>query len=399
MTDTGKWNFVDHFGADPKGLVDAAPLLQNAVTTICDAGGGTLVIPPGRYRMHSPGTAVSGTGVLVPDSGNLTVVAHGAHIFRSDTSAIDTLWGGGFSHNGYNGASNISIRGGRWDGGANNPLHLDMFAFCSAENILYEDLVVENIPDWHAIEFHGIRNGTARNCTFRGFKATTPTRFFSEAIEVQEAPDGTHSTNIVVDGCSADGFGALVGTHTATFPGRFHDGIRVVNNRITNAKNYAVRAQNWRHAVIANNIMADCNSGIQVQVDPSAQYQSWFWSQTENIIVSHNVLTRMGLTNQPGQGPRYATIGVYGMSDTPMENVVVTGNIIRDWASSNGIALQYVHEAVVTGNVVKYSQGRDGTAILFSSCSGGTATGNNIRYAGSGVVGAEVSAGNRISLR
>lgn len=82
-----------------------------------------------------------------------------------------------------------------------------------------------------------------------------------------------------------------------------------------------------------------------------------------------------------------------------MENVVVTGNIIRDWASANGIALQYVHEGVVTGNVVKYSQGGDGTAILFTSCSGGTATGNNVRYAGSGVVGAEVSAGNRISLR
>ncbi|MFK8844402.1 hypothetical protein [Streptomyces sp. Ac-502] len=47
MTDTGKWNFVDHFGADPQGLVDAAALLQHAVTTICDAGGGTLVIPPG----------------------------------------------------------------------------------------------------------------------------------------------------------------------------------------------------------------------------------------------------------------------------------------------------------------------------------------------------------------
>ncbi|MET9297351.1 right-handed parallel beta-helix repeat-containing protein [Streptomyces sp. NPDC003077] len=384
-------NLVDDFHADPSGADDAASAFQAAVDALCGEGGGTLVIPRGHFRVHSQ-------GIRIPDSGNLTIEAYGAHIFRSDDSTVETLMGGGYTATGYGGPSNMTIRGGRWDGGAKNSGSLDMFALCSGENIRYEDLTVENIPNWHPIEFQGVRNGTARNCVFRGFRAVDPARFFSEAIQIQEAKDGTHSVDIVVDGCSADGYGALVGTHGATVAGKFHDGVRVVNNRITNSKNYGIRAENWRNAVIANNLLQDCNSGIMVQLIKNASNPSWWWSQTENIVIANNIMSHMGLANQPGEGPRYATIGVYGQTDKPIENVIVTGNIIRDWASENGIALQNVHEGIVTGNVVKYSEGGDGTAIVFVNCSGGTAVGNNIRYAGAGITGAEVSTGNRIAL-
>lgn len=373
---------MDDFGADPTGVTDAAPLLQTALDTICGAGGGTLVIPPGYFVLQS-------SGVIMPNSGNITISAYGAHIVRSDLATFTTLVGGGYGVSGYTGPSNVVVRGGTWDGG-NLPLPLNMFALCSGENILYENLTVQNIPDWHAIEFQGVRNGTARNCVFRGFTLVDPGRYLSEAIEVQEASDGTHSAGLVVDGCTVDGYGALVGTHGNAFPGTFHDGIRVVNNRITNTRNYGVRAQSWRNVVIANNVFQNCTSAVQVQLDSNAEYESWWWSQTENVAITGNVID--------GINARYATIGVYGLSGRNLENVAVSGNIIRDWGSTHGIVLQYANEPAVSGNIIKYSRGGDGNAIYFVNSSGGVATGNNIRYAGAGVVGAEVSSGNRISL-
>lgn len=381
---TGIWNFVDDFGADPQGNADCADQLQTALDTVAGAGGGTLVIPPGWYSVRAH-------GAVMPNAGNVTILARGARIQRHVDATFHTMLGGGYNATGYTGPSNISVIGGHWDGNFYNHEPMDMFALCGGENILYADLTVENITDWHAIEFKGVRNGTARNCEFKGFQFFDPVRYMSEAIQIQEALDETHSVNIVVDGCSADGYGALVGAHGAPFPGKYHDGIRVVNNRITNILNYGVRVQNMRNVVVSNNHFQNCVGAIQVQLDSNSKSIAWWWSQTENVVISGNTLEAIGV----GSATRWAAIAVYGFADRHVENVVISNNILRHWNTTNGIGLQYADEATVTGNVVKFAVGGNGTAILFQNCNGSVATGNNIRYAGAGVVGYEIATGNR----
>lgn len=379
---TGIYNVVDDFSADKTGSTDATSAIQSAFSTAVGAGGGTVVIPPGTYKL---------TGGLYNPGDNLHIVAHGATIIRDSASTQNLMFRSGFSGSAYGGPNNLFVEGGTWDANAaNNTLNCDVFFFAHGNNFKVVGATFQNVPDWHAIELNAITYARVEDCRFRGFRLVTASRYFSEAIQMEETGDGYTSFDVKVEGCRVEGygsygsFGKLVGTHTTT-PDISHQEIRVVNNRIADTKDYGVRALNWRNFVISGNHFVNCNGAVQADMGTAGTSSSWWQSQTESGIIANNTVDGSGALNG-GPSQKTAVIEVSGRSGSiAMENSIVSNNIIRNWTNNYGVYMSYANECSVNGNVLKYNP-TSGTAIGVLNSSGPVIADNNIRYAGSGIV-------------
>lgn len=78
-----RWDFVRDFGADASGATDQSLVLQGALQTIADAGGGKLYCPPGVYKISHAlqDASVSNAQVILPSIGN-------GHVFGATSAQV-----------------------------------------------------------------------------------------------------------------------------------------------------------------------------------------------------------------------------------------------------------------------------------------------------------------------
>src|SRR5688572_4261219 len=62
-------------GLDPSGTNDNAALIQAAITSVAQGGGGSVVLPVGRYRVDSPLTVRAGVVLCGASQGPFDVVS------------------------------------------------------------------------------------------------------------------------------------------------------------------------------------------------------------------------------------------------------------------------------------------------------------------------------------
>ncbi|PZH18752.1 right-handed parallel beta-helix repeat-containing protein [Streptomyces sp. NTH33] len=384
-------------GAARDGSTDDYAALQAALDAARPAGGGTVLIPPGRYA--------TAKALTVYD--NTVIYAYGA--------TIKAIGGGGLLHNyantseawnGYNGRSNITVAGGTWDGnagtgpGQTSGLH-DVMSFNHCRNITVRDVTILNTSQAHALEFNAVDGGRAINCRFLGFADLSPggTRQSSEAVQIDIAVsgsspvgafDGTPSKNIEIIGCYCGpsdrlgAFGRFVGSHTIA-AGTYYDNITVRGNVVEGTLAEGIRGYGWRRAVIEGNIIRNtAKAGIVLTVpNPSAGYSL----NPDQIVVSGNVVD--GAASESG-------IRVMGYATAQHSGVRITGNTVngRGSGSANGIQVECCKGPGVTGNSIEAT---GSTGVYVNQCTDALVSGCTVTASGSNGINLTDSPGGAVT--
>lgn len=160
---------VLEYGADPTGAADSQPAFQaaaNAAVTWAAANKrGTVLIPQGSYKLNSAFKVVGG---------NVTVNAYGAYIFAgaaaNDLFRDWTTQDGSFTLNG----QGLQVLGGTWDMKGHTWAQAvegsSAFTISNSSNILFRDLTIRNVRQYHGIDINTCSGVTCSNVRVEGFK-------------------------------------------------------------------------------------------------------------------------------------------------------------------------------------------------------------------------------------
>ena len=167
--------------ADATGATDATAAIQRWLDKVAQAGGGTVYLPPGLYRLA--GSLSIGAKTRFELAGGARDAREGyTDAVRNATcdpgvSAIIRMMPGRTARHIFmynlvppayctNGVGDIVISGGVFDCEG----HMLVLAFACGRNIRIENMVVKDIPNNHAYQIDGCENVTITNCLFAGYK-------------------------------------------------------------------------------------------------------------------------------------------------------------------------------------------------------------------------------------
>ena len=193
---------VTEAGADPTGRTDSTPAIQKCIDRVSAAGGGTVVVPPGEYRILyltlRPCVCLELAGGVerATDGWTSEVAARAMDPARSAIIRSVANRKGGWSIFLYNlvpptaatnGFSDIAVSGGVFDcQGRCLPA-----AFACGRNIRVENMVVKDLPNNHAFQIDGCENVTLTNCLFAGFRfGGSQTCLTRETVQVEQTSPG-----------------------------------------------------------------------------------------------------------------------------------------------------------------------------------------------------------------
>ena len=168
-------------GVDATGTTDATAAIQRCLDKVAQAGGGTVFLPPGLYRLG--GSLSIGAKTRLELAGGARNAREGyTDAVREATrdpgaSAIVRMMPGRTARHIFmynlvppayctNGVGDIVVSGGVFDCQGN----MLVLAFACGRNIRIENMIVKDIPNNHAYQIDGCENVTITNCLFAGYK-------------------------------------------------------------------------------------------------------------------------------------------------------------------------------------------------------------------------------------
>jgi parallel beta-helix repeat protein len=381
-------------GASGDGISDDRFAIQAALDQAHDAGGGTVVIPPGKTY---------GCGSFLVAYDNTTIYAYGATIKAIGNSGLLRNFLGSETFATYAGHSHITVLGGTWDGNAADAgvgtvtAETDILNFVHCSDITVRDATVQNCSTAHALEFNSTDGGRALNCRFLGFKDNSvgSVRQFSEAVQIDMAKSGsssigsfdnTASKNILVQGCyfgpssRLGAYGRAVGSHTLA-AGVTYDNIRVLDNRIDSTLQEGVHAYGWKRAVISRNIITGTGySGILATLtDPATTSVAPY-----ELDISDNIIDGCGTDS---------AIRVVAYAAYKYPGVNIADNTVRS-ITGNGIHAEHCQAPNITGNKVDSTTS---TGIYAHYSDSATLSGNTLRSIGSNALNVSGSVGVNVT--
>lgn len=199
---------VRDYGAVGDGVTDDTPAVTTALEAVRDAGGGTLVFPPGTYLMVDWARVYSDT----------VISGHGATLVKSVGTGSTMCFGvisGGLPGYGA-GGQRIRIEGFTFKGDFSKGRQIGVLGANHGDDIVISDcMFTEAHISGHIVDLQGCRRVTVVDCTFYGQDAAGSANPTKEAIQVDnstrfgasvaDAPssyDGLPSTDITVERCS-----------------------------------------------------------------------------------------------------------------------------------------------------------------------------------------------------
>ncbi|MCD7844035.1 MAG: right-handed parallel beta-helix repeat-containing protein [Clostridiales bacterium] len=154
---------VTELGADGTDTASDDTVIQNALdmaTAIDDVV--TVYIPAGTYYLDATLKIYSDT-ILELDA-EAVIVRNDESLFML-TSRDET----GEEKGGYEQISNITIRGGTWDGNASGDVMRSLFYLYHGDGVVIEDTALKNCCGTHHVELVGVKNATVTGVTFKDF--------------------------------------------------------------------------------------------------------------------------------------------------------------------------------------------------------------------------------------
>jgi parallel beta-helix repeat protein len=408
------------YNAAGNGTSDDLAAIEAAIGAAHTAGGGAVLLPPGRTYGISDHLHIL-TGV--------TIIAYGATVKGIANRGLAKLYReSDTTLTGYNGHSRIRIYGGTWDvnaaDGTTGTATSIVNAFLCGHNndVIFRDVTVRNVSSGHGIDLVACQNVRILNSRFEGFRDNTGdgSSSFREAIQLDFAVsgsgingsfDGTGCRNILVQGCSfgastrLGGFGRAVGSHSSYNASTWCDGVQILGNRIENTLQEGIRAYAWKNAVIADNIITGTGSAgiIVTGPDPAA---AGYTNICQDISIRGNTLGTAG-GSSPLRVVGFATArptgvsfndnrvtgsGSTGIYVSQADQPQIADNKISACTSSSIYAINCAAPQV-TGNQCATS---GGTSIGVDTCTGGHVTANVVD--GSSSHGILVSGGSNVTV-
>ena len=377
---------VKDYGAVGDGTTDDAAAIQAAMDAANTAGGGTVYIPqPSSYYKINSELEFKGPGIRILCDPTATIKRGSSGmqymIKNFNSSYAPTL---------YAGRGDLVIEGGIWDAdGANISAACTVIIFAHATNIRVSSVTVQNVPDWHGVEFNSCLNAICENSLFRGYRVVTAGREMSEAVQIDLAVssgalpgigagaiDNTPCYDVLMHGCTVMGFGTLgsfgklVGTHSATNTFE-QENIRVVNNYAEDLNDYGVAAFNWNNAVIANNQFINCNGGVLIEIPTGCT------TDIERFVVTGNQFIGSGTQNN-GTAIITNLIETRLTGTGVMRSVTINNNQIKNYANTTAIKIQTSSDVMCHGNQIRNGTNAASEAIHVNNSALGTYVGNKI---------------------
>ena len=188
--------------ADWTGKTDSTAAIQKCIDRVSAAGGGTVVFPPGEYRilylslrprvrLELAGGAERATDGWTPEVAARVMDPSRSAIIRSAANRKGH-WSI-FLYNlvprtdATNGVSDVAVSGGVFDcQGRCVPA-----AFACGRNIRFENVVVKDIPNNHALQIDGCEDVVVTNCLFAGYRFGGEYKCLTrETIQVEQTSPG-----------------------------------------------------------------------------------------------------------------------------------------------------------------------------------------------------------------
>jgi len=347
---TGVLN-VKEYGAVGNGTAKEAGYFQAALDVIKNLGGGKLIVPQGTYLINAPLQVYKNTVIEIDKNAEL--------ITDSAGTASNMFINGEFQNTtyatGYNGNSNIIIRGGTLNV---NQLTRTAISFAHAKNVLFENITFKNVTDNHFIELSALKDVTIRKCRFLNFKnVDTANRNYVEAIQIDTSTasafpafggyDNTIIDTVLVEDCyfgsdetAPAGFGPVavgVGSHGST--ALFWNRNITVKDCIFDGMTYCgVRGAKWNDSLIHNNKFYNCARGVLFEFT-NTNYEVY-----RGVEITKNKFY--------GCGSASDIVKVSGNATASVEEVHIEDNRFYTAASAsyNYISVTYANNLWIEGN-------------------------------------------------
>lgn len=368
------FNVLD-FGVDPRGARDSTVGLQSALTTASDAGGGTVLVPPGTYRVTATLTAGADTRIVLDPAATLV------HEVYNESGIVL--------------GARSSIEGGTiespetWDGTNSEATYAVIYT--AADGVTVTNVRLVNIPR-AGILFKNASLGVVRGCRLYGnYPSAQYTGTETGHIGIGVDPGGgtedgmvTISGNIVTT-CVQ---GAFVGNY-GTGAGR---GIAFTGNTVRGCWDHGIYCATGAGYAVAGNTFYECR--IPVVVTGKAHVVSGNTMYTAatgdaNDVVGISVRDAEGCSivgnTLLGDAPSAGTIiDVRELNGTTLIDNVIANNTVKVAGGSsyaikvgNGSATT-MYKNIVCDNVVESVGRENGGVIAIVGNSGTQAYGNAV---------------------
>ena len=186
-------------GADATGATDATDAIQRCLDAVARAGGGTVYLPPGLYRLGGSLSIGAKTRLVLAGGARDARKGYTDAVFEAtrdpSVSAIVRMMPGRTARHIFmynlvppayctNGVGDITVSGGVFDCEGK----MLVLAFACGRNIRLENMIVKDIPNNHAFQIDGCTDVTVTNCLFAGYKmGKCLTR---ETIQIEQTSPG-----------------------------------------------------------------------------------------------------------------------------------------------------------------------------------------------------------------
>lgn len=246
----------------------------------------------------------------------------------------------------------------------------------------------------------------------------TQSRYFSEAVQIDNGPNAIACKSITVNNCymgpATDGsglgsFGKMAGTHTDS-SGQFYTNMRFTGNTSVGSMSNAFQGYSFADSVIANNtILGSSERGIRMFFNTG--------NSGPRLTISDNIVTDTvlhGIEIDGGTSQRFRDVSITGnvITSTVMvtpatgihvdtcDRLLIANNSISctgSPSSQQGIYVEGVNDGQIIGNKIYYN-GTQGMQIgnTSAACIGVNVIGNSIN--GSGDCGIWIASGSQNCL-
>lgn len=393
------FDLVDNGKADSSGRKDCYSVFQKLLdkakkysdrNDICIE----IYIPSGNYTLKRGLKIYSNTRIICDDDVTISRCFNGgAIISTAPTSAY-----------GYNGAHNILIQGGTWDGNAANFGNVSSFSnirIGHASNVLLRGMNIINNKNGHHIEIGGANGITIDGCYFSGYYGD----LMKEAIQLDVmnceelfagySPfDDTACNNIMIRGCTFSDIPRAIGSHSAV-TGVYYTNVTITDNTFNGITNYALFLYNYRKCTIRNNTFNYCGAAILFNHMSDESFRHFFPSvsgvgasaanidRDTDTIIEGNIIDTVVTSLQPFPfaiqlyGASVSATSNYPAADYYMSNIDIRDNQIT--SAYCGLVLNDVYNVKVSGNsITGKADGAGGYLISANWCYDSTFKNNTL---------------------
>ena len=244
--------------------------IRNALYDIDQAGGGTLTLKSGTYKVSNTLCVGSNTTIKFEKGVVLDKIygkASSSTLFQF--ISFDEVYSSNVVSK-YNGKHNIHFKGKGTVFNMNNKNNGSTMSIAvvmaNNANVSFEGITFENVKWGHLVEMDGCKNVSFKKCIFKNMADNK--KHNKEAINLDtnddetggfsqewSKPDKTPNTKITVTKCEFKNLVRAVGTHRYS-GGKYHTNIKFTNNKVNKVK-APLGMLNWRKVTVKNNTFSN----------------------------------------------------------------------------------------------------------------------------------------------